>query len=102
MEIFPVNADRFLSRNDLNMAESLLSPTQKSPLGRSPSLSPKGFKYKQEDLNPFTNEQSKFLGGRYATHERKTSVSVLTGAQIVQMSPGRDKLNLFKAPRGSN
>ena len=43
MEILPIKAERFFSRNDMDMAEALLSPTQRSPLGKSPSLSPRDF-----------------------------------------------------------
>ena len=38
MQLLPINADRFLSKTDLNMMGELLSPTQRSPIGRSPTV----------------------------------------------------------------
>ena len=90
MELLPIKADRFLTRHDLNMAEELLSPTQRSPLGKSPSLSPRDFDQgndahsRNSPMNPNLYTQDNRYEDQFKKvnfhSDRKSSVSVLTGA----------------------
>ena len=82
MQLLPINADRFLSKTDLNMMDELLSPTQRRPIVRSPTVEQIGETPRQRVL---------------ISAEQKAC------AQGTPSSPKtRHSSNLFVSPRGSN
>ena len=86
MQLLPINADRFLSKTDLNMMDELLSPTQRRPIIRSPTV---------EQINGAAKPLNAQLSAGEDQHKGETTPSPRTGAN-------RHSSNLFVSPRGSN